>query len=168
MLDRVRIHGFRSARDVTFAPGPLCALAGEASSGKSTVLSAVWALLDASAPVPTLEDVSEGSGGRVHLEADVGERTIFLDSRPPATLNLNREGAPPTLFFPANLRPGSLLAPTDDAAKRAVGVVRDQFSEDGGLSLVRSVAALVEARVRGLVILIEEYRITIMPKAAIP
>jgi len=90
VLERVRIHGFRSARDVTFAPGPLCAFVGEASSGKSTVLTAVWTLLEAAAPVPTLVDVSEGSGGRVHLEADVGERTLFLDARPPETLNLNR------------------------------------------------------------------------------
>jgi len=41
VLDRVRIHGFRAARDVTFAPGPLCALVGEAASGKSTVLTAI-------------------------------------------------------------------------------------------------------------------------------
>ncbi|HEY6030602.1 MAG TPA: hypothetical protein VIU44_08565 [Gaiellaceae bacterium] len=135
MLDRVRIHGFRSARDVTFAPGPLCALAGEASSGKSTVLSAVWALLDASAPVPTLEDVSEGSGGRVHLEADVGERTIFLDTRPPATLNLNREGRPPTLFLPSGLRSRTIVAPTSTpAAVKAARVLLPEPSApaDGG------------------------------------
>ncbi|HET7045880.1 MAG TPA: DUF2813 domain-containing protein [Gaiellaceae bacterium] len=98
MLDRIRIHGFRAARDVSLAPGPLCVLVGEASSGKSTVLSAVWALLDAAAPVPALDDVSAGSGGRIHLEAEVGGRTIFLDANPPATVNLNREGAPPTLM----------------------------------------------------------------------
>ena len=160
-LEHVTIHGYRGARDVVLEPGAVCVLVGESSSGKSTVLSAIWTLLEAAAPMPTAEDVSRGYI-RVHVEATVGERTLFLDARPPATLNLNREGAPPSLFFPANLRPGSLLAPTD-AAKRAVGVVRDQFSEDGGLSLVRSMAALVEARARGLVILIEEPELYLSP-----
>jgi hypothetical protein len=99
------------------------------------------------------------------VEAVIGDRTLFLDARPPATLNLNREGAPPTLFFPANLRPTTLLAPTDESAKRAVGVVRDERSEDGGLSLVRSIAALVEARVRGLVVLVEEPELYLSPPA---
>ena len=101
----------------------------------------------------------------MHVEAEVGDRTLFLDARPPATLNLNREGAPPALFFPANLRPTTLLAPTDSPAKRAVGVVRDETTADGGLSLVRSIAALVEARVRGLVILIEEPELYLSPPA---
>jgi predicted ATPase len=163
-IDRVTIHGYRGARDVVLDPGSVCVLVGESSSGKSTVLSAIWTLLEAAAPMPTPGDVSHGFS-RVHVEATVGDRTLFLDARPPATLNLNREGAPPTLFFPANLRPGPLLAPTDDEAKRAVGVVRDERSEDGGLSLVRSMAALVEARVRGLVILVEEPELYLSPPA---
>jgi predicted ATP-dependent endonuclease of OLD family len=163
-IDRVTIHGYRGARDVMLDPGAVCVLVGESSSGKSTVLSAIWTLLDAAAPMPTALDVSRGYM-RVHVEATVGERTLFLDARPPATLNLNRESAPPTLFFPANLRPTTLLAPTDESAKRAVGVVRDERSEDGGLSLVRSIAALVEARVRGLVVLVEEPELYLSPPA---
>ena len=139
-------------------------LVGESSSGKSTVLSAIWMLLEAAAPMPTGEDVSRGHT-RVHVEATWASRTLFLDARPPATINLNREGAPPALFFPANLRPTTLLAPDRHPAKRAVGVVRDQTSPDGGLSLVRSIAALVEARVRGLVILIEEPELYLSPPA---
>ena len=162
IIERVTIHGYRGARDVALAPGIVCVLVGESSSGKSTVLSAIWTLLEAAAPVPTAADVSHGYG-RVHVEATVGDRTLFLDARPPATLNLNREGAPPALFFPANLRPTSLLAHTDHPAKRAVGVVRSDQSDDGGLSLVRSIAALVEARVRGLVILIEEPELYLSP-----
>src|SRR5439155_6785620 len=134
------IHGYRGARDVELTPGHVCALVGESSSGKSTVLSAIWTLLEAAAPMPTAVDVSHGYT-RVHVEATIGERTLFLDARPPATLNLNREGAPPALFFPANLRPTILLAPTDHPAKRAVGVVRAEETTDGGLSLVRSMAA---------------------------
>jgi predicted ATPase len=163
-VDRVSINGYRGARDVELEPGAVCVLVGESSSGKSTVLSAIWTLLEAAAPMPTAVDVSHGHA-RIHVEAVVGERTLFLDARPPATLNLNREGAPAALFFPANLRPTTLLAATDDAAKRAVGVVRSERTNDGGLSLVRSIAALVEARVRGLVVLIEEPELYLSPPA---
>ena len=164
LIDRVTIQGYRGARDVVLEPGPTCVLVGESSSGKSTVLSAIWTLLEAAAPMPTGDDLSHGTS-RVHVEAEVGDRTLFLDARPPATLNLNREGAPPALFFPANLRPSTLLAPTDSPAKRAVGVVRDESTVDGGLSLIRSMAALVEARARGLVILIEEPELYLSPPA---
>jgi predicted ATP-dependent endonuclease of OLD family len=164
LIERVTIHGYRGARDVELTPGDVCVLVGESSSGKSTVLAAIWTLLEAAAPMPTAADVSHGYT-RVHVEATVGERTLFLDARPPATLNLNREGAPPALFFPANLRPTSLLAATDHPAKRAVGVVRGEETDDGGLSLVRSIAALVDARVRGLVVLIEEPELYLSPPA---
>ncbi|HXK14190.1 MAG TPA: AAA family ATPase, partial [Gaiellaceae bacterium] len=165
LIDHVTISGYRGARDVALVPGSTCVLVGESSSGKSTVLSAIWTLLEAAAPMPTGEDVSRGYT-RVHVEAVVGDRTLFLDARPPATINLNREGAPPALFFPANLRPTTLLAPADHPAKRAIGVVRAiETNPDGGLSLVRSVAALDEARVRGLVILIEEPELYLSPPA---
>jgi predicted ATP-dependent endonuclease of OLD family len=161
-IDRVTIHGFRGARDVELVPGAVCVLVGESSSGKSTVLSAVWTLLEAAAPMPTVADVSHGYT-RVHVEAEIGSRTLFLDARPPGTLNLNREGAPPALFFPASLRPTSLLAAADSHTKRAVSVVQGKQTEDGGLSLVRAITALVEARIRGHVVLIEEPELYLSP-----
>jgi energy-coupling factor transporter ATP-binding protein EcfA2 len=165
LIQKVTISGYRGARDVVLEPASTCVLVGESSSGKSTVLAAIWTLLEAAAPMPTGEDVSRGHT-RVHVEAVTGERTLFLDARPPATINLNREGAPPALFFPAHLRPTTLLAPADHPAKRAIGVVRaTETNPDGGLSLVRSVAALVDARVRGLVILIEEPELYLSPPA---
>ena len=112
MLKRVSIHGYRAARQLEFEPGGVCALVGEASSGKSTVLTAIWTLLEAAAPPPTIDDVSShGTTGRIHLEAELERGSIFLDARPPDTLNLNRAGAPPVLFLPANLRPRELVAP---------------------------------------------------------
>ena len=172
LLDHVSIHGFRGARDVDLRPGSMCALVGESSSGKSTVLAAIWALLEAAAPMPTLDDVSEGYV-RIHIEAEVDERTMFLDARPPATLNLNREGAPPALFFPAALRSTTVLAQAGQAAARAVGVVNGALPRrggrwddpDGGLALVRAVDALVSSRVRGLVVLIEEPELYLSPPA---
>ena len=107
LLDRVSITGFRAARTVELEPQKLCALVGEASSGRSTVLTAIWMLLEAGAPVPNATDISQGAhGGRIRLEAASGERTYFLDARPPATLNLNREGAPQELFYASASRAG--------------------------------------------------------------
>ena len=161
LIDKVSIHGYRGARDVVLEPGSVCVLVGESSSGKSTVLSAIWTLLEAAAPMPTGEDVSRGHS-RVHVEAVCGDRTLFLDARPPATLNLNREGAPPALFFPANLRPTTLLPPT--AATKPLTPPRSD-DDDGGLSLVRTIAWLVETRARGLVVLIEEPELYLSPPA---
>jgi predicted ATPase len=164
-LRRVTINGFRGARDVVLEPGHLCVLVGESSSGKSTVLSAIWALLEAAAPMPTGADISRGHT-RVHVEAEVGSNTLFLDARPPSTLNLNREGGPPTLYFPASLRPTTLLAPTDHESTRAVRIVRDDnHAEDGGLALIRAISALVEASIRGVVILVEEPELYLSPPA---
>src|SRR5436190_19288954 len=111
-LRRVSIQGYRAARELELTPGSVCAFVGEASSGKSTVLTAIWTLLEAAAPPPTIDDVArDGAGGRIRLEADVAKGTIFLDAKPPDTLNLNRKGAPPVLFLPANLRSRTLVAP---------------------------------------------------------
>jgi predicted ATP-dependent endonuclease of OLD family len=156
VLDRVRIHGYRGARDVTFAPGRLCALVGEAASGKSTVLHALWTLLESAAPVPTLDDVSEGAE-RVHLEADVGGRTLFLDAHPPETLNLNREGAPPALFLPANLRAGAVVATA------ATPAARFEPAGDGAQTLVAGVEALASDGIAGVVLLIEEPELYMAP-----
>src|SRR3954464_5709490 len=111
-LRRLSIQGYRAARELELTPGSVCALVGEASSGKSTVLTAIWTLLEAAAPPPTIHDVAPGGvGGRLRLEAAVAKGTIFLGARPPDTLNLNRAGAPPVLFLPANLRSRTLVAP---------------------------------------------------------
>jgi hypothetical protein len=115
--------------------------------------------------MPAGADLSRGHT-RVHVEAAVGERTLFLDARPPDTLNLNREGAPPSLYFPAGLRPTTLLSATDHERTRAVRTVRgSNHTEDGGLALIRSIAALVDAAVRGLVVLIEEPELYLSPPA---
>ena len=120
-LKHISIQGYRAARELEFEPGSVCALVGEASSGKSTVLTAIWTLLEAAAPPPTIDDVSShDKGGRIHLEAQLERGSIFLDARPPDTLNLNRAGAPPVLFLPANLRARTLVAPATGSRAAAV------------------------------------------------
>ena len=170
-LKRVSIQGYRAARELVFEPGSVCALVGEASSGKSTVLTAIWTLLEAAAPPPTIEDVSrEIAHGRIHLEADVAAGTIFLDARPPDTLNLNRAGAPPVLFLPANLRSRTMVAPaTGRGAAEVAERLRPPSAEhhwaaaDGGLALVTGMDRLVSANLRHFVLLIEEPELYLSP-----
>jgi len=172
-LRRVSIQGYRAARELEFAPGSVCALVGEASSGKSTVLTAIWTLLEAAAPPPTIDDVSrDAAAGRIHLEADVAGGTIFLDARPPATLNLNRAGAPPVLFLPANLRSRTMVAPaTGSGAAEVADLVRPPSAEhhwdaaDGGLALVGGMEKLVASHLRHFVLLIEEPELYLSPHA---
>jgi predicted ATP-dependent endonuclease of OLD family len=172
-LKRISMQGYRAARQLDFEPGSMCALVGEASSGKSTVLTGIWTLLEAAAPPPTIDDVSHGSSGRIHLEADV-ERSgsIFLDARPPDTLNLNRAGAPPVLFFPANLRSRALAAPaTGPGASDVAELFQPPLAQhhwaqaDGGLQLVMGMERLLASNLRRFVLLVEEPELYLSPHA---
>jgi ABC-type polar amino acid transport system ATPase subunit len=172
-LKRISIQGYREARDLELAPRSVCALVGEASSGKSTVLTAIWTLLEAAAPPPTIDDVASGTSGRIHLEAEVERgRTVFLDARPPDTLNLNRAGAPPVLFFPANLRPRSLVAPAiGSGATDVAQLFRPPLADhhwsapDGGVQLVTGMERLLASSLRRFVLLIEEPELYLTPHA---
>src|SRR6185312_11998851 len=170
-LTWISMQGYRAARELEFEPGSMCALVGEASSGKSTVLTAIWTLLEAAAPPPTIDDVSRGTSGRIHLEAEL-ERgvSIFLDARPPDTLNLNRAGAPPVLFLPANLRSRALVAPATGAGAADVAeLFQPPFAEhhwsqaDGGLQLVMGMERLAASNLRRFVMLIEEPELYLSP-----
>ena len=169
-LKWITIQGYRAARELEFEPGSLMALVGEASSGKSTVLTAIWTLLEAAAPPPTIEDVSQGSTGRIHLEAKLERGSIFLDATPPDTLNLNRAGAPPVLFLPANLRSRTLVAPaTGSGAPDVAELLRPPraahhwAAADGGLALVQGMERVLASNLRKFVLLIEEPELYLSP-----
>jgi predicted ATPase len=165
VLDRVSITGFRAARNLEFRPTRLCALVGEASSGKSTVLTAIWMLLESNAPVPAGVDLSHGVE-RIHVEAESGELAFFLDARPPATVNLNREGGPPVLFFPASLRGAELVAtPSHRKAVRAAVMLEPHDGTRGGVAVIDAIERLLDDRSRGFVFLIEEPELYLSPQA---
>lgn len=197
-LKWISIQGYRAARELEFEPGPLMALVGEASSGKSTVLTAIWTLLEAAAPPPTIEDISRGTaraggpksdkpgarpghnaprsgsghGGRIHLEAELERGSIFLDATPPDTLNLNRAGAPPVLFLPANLRARTMVAPATGVGAADVAELlrpptadRHWAAPDGGLALVQGMERLLASNLKKFVLLIEEPELYLSPHA---
>ena len=165
------MQGYRAARELEFEPSSMCALVGEASSGKSTVLTAIWTLLEAAAPPPTIADISHGTSGRIHLEAELEKgASIFLDARPPDTLNLNRAGSPPVLFLPANLRPRNLVAPvTGVGAIDVAELFQPPYAEhhwsqaDGGLQLVAGMERLLASNLRRFVLLVEEPELYLSP-----
>ena len=82
---------------------------------------------------------------------------------PPDTLNLNRAGAPPVLFLPANLRTRSLVAPATGAGAADVTqlfapplAAHHWAAADGGLQLVMGMERLLASNLRRFVLLIEE------------
>jgi len=177
-LRRVRVQGFRSAREVAFQPGPVSALVGEASSGKSNVLAALWALLDADAPEIGAEDAWRGGDGRIAIEALLADkRSLSLETTPPGSVRARREGAPAVVFLPAVLRSGRVVAgsgtrgePAALAVELFATVLADREREltsaaAPALAFLQGVERCCEAGLRGLVLLVEEPELFLRPQA---
>ncbi len=166
----VSIQGFRSARSVRFAPGPVCALVGGPSVGKSNVLAAIWTLLQRGAPPPAPGDVSAGSGEPIRMSATLSDGDeIALQASPPAPAP--GEGPPvPVLFLPAAERSGGLVA-RPVSAPAAERVAREYLCADGASSsapaaaLVAALERLCQAGERGLVLLVEEPELFLRPQS---
>lgn len=176
-LVRIEVSGFRSAREIAFAPGGVCALVGEASAGKSNILAAIRALLDSGAPPIVQSDFSLGSDERIRIRGVLASgETLGLDAEPPGAARANRQEAPAMLFLPASARASSLLsasAPRGD--RRAVELFRCALAEQIGsqhasatapaLSLVAALERCCAVGVRGVVLLIEEPELFLRPQA---
>jgi hypothetical protein len=181
-LREVRVRGFRSAREVSFAPGSLCALVGEANAGKSNLLAALWALIDPGAPELRPDDATSGGDGRITIEGELddGATTLSLEAVPPRPAAVRRDGAPPVLFFPSALRSSALVAGfprVDGTAAEGLEVFRETLRRQAepawepqsetvpARSLVRAVEACCELGVQGLVLLVEEPELYLRPQA---
>lgn len=178
-LNRIRIRGFRSVHDIAFEPGRLCALVGEARAGKSNLLAAIRALLDAAAPPLSIEDVAEGGDGRMLIEGTVGDQELSLEASPPGASTAQREGAPPVVFLPASERAGAVVAPGTEhpSAERVLGLFSRALAAgprrgESGVSATTPALAIVDAikaccafGIRGLVLLIEEPELYLRPQA---
>ena len=171
----VEVKGFRSAREVSFSPGPLCALVGEARSGKSNLLAAIRAALDpASAPLTAADAAVDGDGTisiRVRL-ADGSEVTL---AGTPESHTVDRPpSGPSVLFLPAAARASTRLVegrPGSVEAARALELFQHALADGEPLSTAPALAA-VEALeaccasgVRGLLLLVEEPELYLRPQA---
>jgi hypothetical protein len=162
-LREVSIRGFRSARAVGFSPGPVCALVGGPSVGKSNVLAAIWMLLQQGAPTPAARDCAAGAGPAIGLAATLADGDeIVLEACPPAPA-ARRGPALPVLFLPASARSGGLVA--EPAGTRFAVVVETPSSAAPAAALVSAVEELCERGERGLVLLIEEPELFLRPQA---
>jgi predicted ATPase len=173
LLESVRVRGYRSARDVELRLGPVTALVGEASSGKSNLLGAIRALLDPAAPPPERLDL-RGRARELSVEGHLSNgRVLRLTARPPSPPEANRRGAPPVLLLPAVHRSGPLLEPdgpseAEDEAVRRFRAALDEPSARrsdsvGASALVSGIDACHEARITGVVFLIEEPELFLRP-----
>ena len=173
-ITKLRVRGFRSIVDLTYVPGRLCALVGEARAGKSNLLAAANVLLDSSATLSTADQGTLAEDPIV-IEAalETGER-LRLDA---SGSGLSRTGdPPPVLFLPASQRATSLVAdePADPLASRALAVLRAALDEEGrgetsdtlpAASLVDGLENCCLLGIRGLVLLIEEPELYLRPQA---
>src|SRR4051812_33695518 len=120
----IRIRGFRSARDLTIEPGPVTALVGEAGSGKSNLLVAIWKLLAPDAPRLEPADLTRGSRRRIELEAALENGSVVsLEATEGRGRQVRMGSPPPTVFLPAAHRADQLLphgAAPNPAARRAL------------------------------------------------
>jgi hypothetical protein len=181
-LTGVHIHGFRSLKDTSFAPGTISAIVGEPSTGKSNLLTAIWALLDPDAAPLSTADVAEDGHGRIRIAGELADgSTISVDGAPPDETSVEGSARPPVLFFPAALRDGSLVAPPGRGAAphpvaeilgRAIARVdRDgtpSFVTAGSASargLVAGLESWHEAMVPGVIVLMEEPELFLPPQA---
>ncbi len=169
------MSGFRTARDVSFAPGRLCALVGEAEAGKSNLLAAIRAALDPAAAPVTAADVAENGGGRISIRVELaGGGRASLEGNPAHEVVIEQDGAPRVLFLPAEARSGAVLtgtgAPTEgsnevvEVFRRAVGR-RRAGSGGRALSLADALEDCGARRLEGLLLLIEEPELYLRPQA---
>jgi hypothetical protein len=169
----IEVSGFRSARQVAFSPGPLCALVGEANAGKSNLLAAIRAVLDPAANPLTAEDVTEGGNAGVSIRlrlADGGEAA--LNGRPGQKAVTPGANPPAMLFLPAERRGGALLAdwtpategPAADVFERALAQ-RSATPGTQALGLLEAVESYTTKGLGGLLLLIEEPELYLRPQA---
>jgi predicted ATPase len=180
-LTRVEVRGFRTAREVVFSPGRMCALVGEASAGKSNLLAAIRAVLEPEAAAPRPEDLARDGDGTLSIRAALASGDVLsLEGSPPDLRLTAAADLPPALFLPASARADVMLAPSlprDAEAGRALQFFRDALgeplrgaSEDGSaaapaLSMVSALERCSTLAVRGLVLLIEEPELYLRPQA---
>jgi predicted ATPase len=171
----LEVSGFRSVHAVSFSPGPLCALVGEASAGKSNLLAAMRAVLDPAAAPLAASDVPDGGDGEISIRLSLADGHEAALSGTPERYAVTEPAEPlPVLFFPADARTGTVLAegaPRGARAADAVEVFRSAYADHRRTSAARALSvvdALDSYRARGLtglVLLIEEPELYLRPQA---
>jgi len=171
----VVVKGFRSARDVSFSPGPMCALVGEANAGKSNLLAAIRAVLDPAAAPLTAADAADDGGGPISIRVMLaGGAEAELEGSPEQHTVRGPDRLPPVLFLPADARADAVLAagnPEGAGAAPALEIFRGALAPDRPTSMAQALTVIdalescCSLGLSGLVLLIEEPELYLRPQA---
>jgi hypothetical protein len=171
----VVVKGFRSARDVSFSPGPVCALVGEANAGKSNLLAAIRAVLDPAAAPLTAADAADDDGGPISIRVRLaGGAEAALEGSPGRHAINGPESLPSVLFLPAGARADAVLAagnPEGAGAAPALEIFRGALAPDPPTSMAQALTVIdalescCSAGLGGLILLIEEPELYLRPQA---
>jgi hypothetical protein len=180
-LTGVHIHGYRSLKDTSFRPGSISAIVGEPSTGKSNLLTAIWALLDPDAAPLSTADVAEEDHGPIRIAGELYDgSTISVEAEPPNSPRTEGSSGPPALFFPAGLRDGPLVASRGPGSPHPVAqilhdaVTRVEWGGTGSRTaggtaaahgLVAGLESWRESALTGVVLLMEEPELFLPPQA---
>ena len=174
-IARVEVRGFRSVREVSFSPGQLCALVGEANAGKSNLLAAIRAVLDPAAASLSPGDALEGGDGEVAIRVMLaGGGVAALTGTPGRHATTGPDALPPVLFLPADARAGAVLAdrsphgqepaPADEIFRAALA--HDRPTSTGqAVSVIDALESCCARGFSGLLLLIEEPELYLRPQA---
>ena len=170
-IAELEVKGFRTARDVSFRPGAMCALVGEASAGKSNLLAAIRAVLDPVHAPLSDSDVAEEDGDGVAIRARLaGGGEVRLEGKPGEAAHTGGELAPPVFFLPAETRGGAVFAPSSGYLEPAEGLRRALARRRAtpaaqALALLDVVESSDRGRHPGFVLLSEEPELYLRPQA---
>jgi hypothetical protein len=173
-IARVEVRGFRSVRAVSFAPGQLCALVGEANAGKSNLLAAIRAVLDPAAAPLSPADAPEGGDGEVAIRVTLAGGGVAALAGTPGRHAVTGPALPPVLFLPADARAGAVLAdrsPQGQEVPPAVEIFRSALAHDRrtsteqALSVIDALESCCARGLSGLLLLIEEPELYLRPQA---
>ena len=174
-ITEVVVQGFRSARDVSFTPGQMCALVGEANAGKSNLLAAIRAVLDPAAAPLTAADAADDGGGPISIRVRLaGGAEVALGGSPGRHAINGPESLPPVLFLPAGARADAVLAagkPDDAEAAPALKIFRGALAPDPptstaqALTVIDAIESCCSLGLTGLILLIEEPELYLRPQA---
>jgi predicted ATP-dependent endonuclease of OLD family len=174
-IAEVEVKGFRSVRDVSFSPGPVCALVGEANAGKSNLLAAIRALLEPAAAPLTAADVADDGGGSISIRVRLADGAAAALEGTPGRHAINGpETLPPVLFLPAGARADAVLAagnPDSAGVARALEIFRGALVQDPrtptaqALTVIDALESCCSLGLGGLLLLIEEPELYLRPQA---
>jgi hypothetical protein len=174
-IAQAEVRGFRSAREVSFSPGQLCALVGEANAGKSNLLAAIRTVLDPAAASLSPADAAEGGDGEVTIRLTLaGGGVAALTGSTGSHAVTGPAALPSVLFLPAEARAGAVLgdgSPQGQEVALAVEIFRAALAHDGptsaaqALSVIDALESCCARGLSGLLLLIEEPELYLRPQA---